>query len=102
MPELAILMNLLDALLIPAVGAIALLMAKLTRGAMARKCERSFYVFLIVMTAITLRTVVICDKCWLIHTLTLGLMVIGALTIPDQSAYEHSGCGEDRFTQANA
>ena len=79
----------MDAVLIPAACGVALLMAKLTHGEMARKAEKNFFAFLVVMTMITIRTVVLCDEVWLIHTTTLAIMIVGALAIPGQHGVHH-------------
>ena len=84
MPELATLTVLMEAMFVPAIGIVVLMLAKLTEGHQARKSERTFYVSLVIMTVITARTVALQDPCWLIHTGTLGMMVVGALTIPPQ------------------
>jgi hypothetical protein len=46
--------------------------------------ERQFLATLIFVTFMTLRTVISLDPTWLIHTGTLGLMVIAALAAPAQ------------------
>ena len=88
MLDLPLMMSIIDAVLIPAACGIALLVAKLTHGEMARKAEKNFFVFLVVMTLITIRTVVLCDDVWLIHTTTLAVMVVGALAIPGNEAFQ--------------
>ena len=84
MPDLSQIAQIADTLLLPLIGSIALLAAKLSVGEAARMAERHFMVALVVITAITLRTVILCDEAWLIHTTTLALMIIGALSIPNQ------------------
>ena len=75
-----------DTFLLPLIGGIALFSAKLSVGDAARKAERHFFAALIVITAITLRTVIKCDEIWLVHTTTLALMIVGSLVIPSQNA----------------
>ena len=79
-----------DTLLVPLIGGIALLTAKLSVGEAARRAERNFFAVLIVITAITLRTVITCDEIWLVHTTTLALMIIGSLVIPSQDSPSES------------
>jgi hypothetical protein len=87
MPDLPQITSIMDAVLIPMAAGIALMLAKLTHGEMARKAEKNFFAFLVIMTLITLRTVVLCDEVWLIHTTTLAIMIVGALAIP---SHDHS------------
>lgn len=90
MPDFPQMMSIMDAVFIPVAGGTALLLAKLTQGEMARKAEKNFFAFLVVMTLITIRTVVLCEEVWLIHTTTLAIMIVGALAIP----------GHDSISQA--
>ncbi len=84
MTDLPQITAIMDALLIPAAAGVALMLAKMTRGEMARRAEKNFFAILVVMTVITLRTVVLCEEAWLIHTATLATMIVGALAIPSQ------------------
>ena len=77
-----VLMN-IDAILMPLVGCCALFVSKLSYGEMARWAERQFLATLVVITLVTLRTVVHSDDAWLVHTITLASMIMGALTIPN-------------------
>ncbi|TWT49086.1 hypothetical protein Pla22_42780 [Rubripirellula amarantea] len=86
MPDLPQLTLIMDALFLPVVGMAALLFAKLSTGSRARKAEKNFYVILVVVTLITLRTVILCEEVWLIHTLTLATMIVGALWVPGQDS----------------
>ena len=56
--------------------------AKFSQGDAARWAERQFFVVLVVITAVTLRTVIACHEIWLIHTTTLGSLIVSALVIP--------------------
>ncbi len=84
MPDLSQIAQIADTLLLPLIGSIALLVAKLSIGEAARMAERHFLVALVVITIVTLRTVIACDETWLVHTTTLALMIIGAFVIPGQ------------------
>ena len=86
MPDPSQIAQIADTVFLPLIGSIALLTAKLSIGEAARKAERNFFAVLIVMTAITLRTVITCDEIWLVHTTTLSLMIVGSLMIPSQDA----------------
>lgn len=97
MPDFPQMMSIMDAILIPFAGGVALLLAKLTHGEMARKAEKNFFAFLVVMTLITIRTVVLCEEVWLIHTTTLAMMIVGALAIPG-----HDAVSQDTSTHRDA
>ncbi len=86
LPDLSQLTGIMDAIVLPLMGCIALMCAKLTEGDAARWAERQFFAALVVITLVTARTVVMCDDAWLLHTATLGVMTVGALVIPGQDA----------------
>ena len=86
MTEIFYLTAILNGLLLPLIAGVTLVIAKLSRGEAARRAERQFLATLVVMTMITLRTVITCDDVWLVHTATLGIMIVGALVIPSQEA----------------
>ena len=79
--------EIIDAIVMPLIGAIALLLAKLSQGDAARWAERQFFAALVVITLVTLRTVIVCNEFWLVHTATLGTLIVGALVIPGHSHY---------------
>lgn len=85
MPDLPHITEIMDAILLPLIGSLSLFTAKLTQGEAARWAERQFLAALVVVTIVTLRTVIMCDEVWLLHTTTLGTMIVGALMIPGQS-----------------
>jgi len=82
-PDLMLLSTLISTMLLPIAGGSTLLMAKLAHGESAPVAHRRFFVCLVVTTIVTLRTVVSCDDAWLIHTVTLASLIVGALAIPD-------------------
>ena len=86
MPYLTQIVLMLDAIIMPLIGCGALLMSKVSRGEMARWAERQFFATLVVITLVTLRTVIHCDDVWLVHTMTLSAMIVGALLIPNQDS----------------
>jgi hypothetical protein len=77
----------MDAIIMPLIGGLALLLAKLSQGDAARWAERQFFAVLVVITLVTLRTVIHCDEVWLIHTTTLGSLIVGALVVPSHDPY---------------
>ena len=78
--------EIVDAIIMPFIGGLAILFAKLSQGDAARWAERQFFAVLVVITLVTLRTVILCDEVWLIHTSTLGTLIVGALVIPSPDA----------------
>ena len=79
-----------SALGLPVVAVMALLIAKLSTGDSARRAERRFLAILVVMTIVTAHTVFNQSAAWLIHMTTMGILVVGSLWIPGQSAYDLS------------
>lgn len=86
MTDLPQLIGMLDAVVLPCLGLWSLVWSKIGQGEDARRAERQFLLVLVVITIVTLRTVINCDDCWLVHTITLATMIVGALAIPDQDA----------------
>ena len=80
--DLSQITEIMDAIIMPLIGGIALLLAKFTQGDAARRAERQFFGVLVVITIVTLRTVITCDEVWLVHTTTLGTLIVGSLVIP--------------------
>ncbi len=82
MPDLAQIALFLNAIILPLVGGFTLLFAKFTQGEGARWAERQFFGVLLVITLVTLRTVINCEEVWLVHTTTLGTLIVASLVIP--------------------
>lgn len=82
--EIHYIASVLNALVFPLIAGVILAIAKLSSGEAARRAERQFLATLVVMTIITLRTVIMCDEVWLVHTATLAIMIVGALIVPSQ------------------
>ncbi len=81
--------SLVETGLLPFLGLATLFGSKLVSGPWARTAERGFFGVLIAVAIITCRTVVTLDDCWLLHTSTLGVMIVGALSIPDRDSFDH-------------
>ncbi|MCO8123017.1 hypothetical protein NHH03_14810 [Stieleria sp. TO1_6] len=84
MPELSLLAAVVDASALPLLGLWALLATKLCVGEALRRAERRFLVALVIISLVTLRTVIRHDEVWLIHTMTLGMMVLGVFMVPSR------------------
>jgi hypothetical protein len=82
--DLSQLTSLFDAIIFPLVAGLALLLAKLSHGDAARWAERQFFAILLVITLVTLRSVITCHEFWLVHTMSLGSLIICSLMIPGQ------------------
>ncbi|MGV3485294.1 MAG: hypothetical protein ACO1RT_12815 [Planctomycetaceae bacterium] len=76
----------IETLALPLIGSVALGLSKLTHGPMARISEQWFLGVLLAVTLITCRTVISAGECWLAHTSTLGLMIVGSLLLPDRDS----------------
>ena len=83
--DLSQITSLLDAIIFPLIGSIALMYAKLSRGSVARRAEKQFFAILVVITVVTLRTVITCHEIWIVHTMSLGGLIVGSLLIPGQT-----------------
>src|SRR5690606_9531879 len=68
MAQIVFFASVFSALGLPLIAIIVLLLAKLTTGSAARRAERRFLAFLIVMTLVTVHTVTMQNAAWLIHT----------------------------------
>lgn len=88
MPAWMTLLTLLEAFALPLLGSAALAASKLTLGPTAQAAQRWFLSTLVAVTLITCRTVITSNSCWLLHTATLSMMVVGALLLPDREALE--------------
>jgi len=84
----ALLFSFIEFFSLPIVGAVALGLSKLTSGATARVAEHWFLGVLLAVTLITCRTVIVLDHCWLVHTATLGMMIVGALLLPSRESLD--------------
>jgi hypothetical protein len=84
--DLSQITELMDAIVLPFIGGIALLLSKFREGDAARWHERQFFAVLVVIIIVTLRTVIYCDEVWFVHTTTLGALIIASLMIPSQGA----------------
>ena len=91
MLDLAQTTELIDAIILPLIGCLALFFAKFRHGEAARWAERQFMGVLVVMTLVTLRTVVQCHDVWLVHTTALGTLIIASLMIPGHQTPEIAG-----------
>ncbi|TWU32806.1 hypothetical protein [Novipirellula artificiosorum] len=85
MTDLLQLLRIVDAIILPMVAMSVLFLSKVSYGCWAKWAERQFFTVLAVMTLATLRTVIHCDDAWLIHTATLGFMIVAALYVPAQT-----------------
>ncbi len=89
--DLAQITELIDAIILPLLGCVALFFAKFRDGEAARWAERQFMGVLVVMTLVTLRTVIECHDVWLVHTTALGMLIVASLMIPGHQTPEMAG-----------
>ena len=76
----------MDVIVLPMLTALALLMSKVCEGDLQQKWEKHFLITLVVLTIVTIRTVIHCDDAWLIHTISLGAVIVAALVVPNQES----------------
>ena len=84
MLELPLMLAFADAIAMPILGLWALLSTKLSVGPALRRAEKRFFIALVIISLVTLRTVASLDDVWLIHTATLALMVLGVFLVPSR------------------
>lgn len=84
MPGMIELFAVVDLIALPMLGLWAVLSTKLSIGDALRRAERRFFVALVIISFVTLRTVMRLDDAWLVHTMTLACMVLGVFTIPSR------------------
>ena len=77
-------LRIVDAIILPLLALGILFLSKVSDGDLARWAERQFYIALLVMTFVTMRTVALSGDAWLVHTGTLGIMIIGSLVVRTQ------------------
>jgi hypothetical protein len=88
MSNWSLMISFVEVFSLPIVGSVALALSKLTSGSAVRVAEHWFFGVLLAVTLITCRTVIVLDPCWLVHTATLGLMIVGALLLPDRESMD--------------
>jgi hypothetical protein len=88
MPTWTLLLSFVEFFSLPIIGSSALALSKFTAGPSARIAERWFLGILLAVTLITCRTVIVLGPCWFAHTATLGLMIVGALYLPDRDSLD--------------
>ena len=84
MLDLSETLALVDAMGLPLLGLWALLATKLAVGEALRRAEKRFMIALVIITLVTMRTVLRLDEVWIVHTLTLALMVLGVFLVPSR------------------
>ncbi|WP_372721879.1 hypothetical protein [Novipirellula sp.] len=84
MSDLSQTLRIVDAIILPLLALAILCLSKVSHGDLARWSERQFYIALLVMTFVTMRTVALSGDAWLVHTGTLGIMIIGSLVVRTQ------------------
>lgn len=66
--------------LVPMIALLGLWIARCSSAPHVRCiAERAFFALLIVVAGGTLRTMMADDHCWLLHTLSFAIMVVGAI-----------------------
>ncbi|GAA5511011.1 hypothetical protein [Novipirellula caenicola] len=85
MSDLSQTLRIVDAIILPLLALGILFFSRISHGDWARWAERQFYIALLVMTFMTMRTVSLSGDAWLVHTGTLGIMIIGSLVVRTQS-----------------
>ena len=73
-------LNLLAPWVIPAIAILSLWLARGSEDANFRRhAERLFFTAFLIVAGATLRTLLANDGCWLVHTASLAVMIVGAI-----------------------
>ena len=87
-------------LLVPILTAWAIGCVRITREDGMGVCELIYFATLLLVAVLTVRTVVADDLCWLIHTASLGsLIVAGAMPRSATGAKSEPLFGEERWVE---
>jgi hypothetical protein len=80
--------------IVPAIALIGLWVAKATDDCFVQRiAERIYFAAMLLVAAVTLRTVVENDGCWLLHMVSMGIMALGATS--SQANYPSSEVESD-------
>ena len=67
---------------LPLLGVGSLLTSKIATGAAGATAQRLFFATLLLATVATFRTMMAGEPAWLSHSLTMAVMIIGAVCVP--------------------
>ncbi|WP_164104315.1 hypothetical protein [Candidatus Laterigemmans baculatus] len=67
---------------LPLLGVLTLLTSKIASGAAGAMAQRLFFATLLLATVATFRTMMAGEPQWLSHSLTIAVMVVGAVAVP--------------------
>ena len=79
--------------IVPAIALSGLWVAKSIEDKRVQRLgERVFFAALMLVAGATLRTMIANDSCWLLHTASMGVMILGAIfPHAETSNIEHDG-----------
>lgn len=73
----------LEVCLIPLLGVVLLVTGKVAAGRIAVAAERMFFVTLLLATIATFRALLAGETEWLMHAVTMAVLIVGSVSIPD-------------------
>jgi hypothetical protein len=66
--------------IVPVLSLMSLWIARLCDDSRIRSnAERIYFIMMVIVATATLRTMLANEPCWLLHTASLGIMVVGAI-----------------------
>jgi hypothetical protein len=68
--------------LLPLLAVVCLVASKITQGPRGRLAERFFVAILLLATFACLRTMLAGETLWLVHAVTMALMIVGSVSVP--------------------
>lgn len=75
----------LEACLLPLLGVVLLVTGKVADGRLALAAVRMFFVTLLLATIATFRAMLAGETEWLMHAVTMAVLIVGSVSIPDGS-----------------
>ena len=73
----------LEVCLLPAVGVFLMITGKVAGGRLAVVAERLFFGTLLLATAATFRALLGGEPHWLMHAVTMAVLIVGSVSIPE-------------------
>lgn len=73
----------LEVCLLPLLGVALLVTGKIAAGRIAIAAERMFFVTLLLATIATFRALIAGETEWLMHAVTMAVLIVGSVSVPD-------------------
>ncbi len=74
---------------LPLLAVVCLVASKIASGRRGRAAERFFFAVLLLATCACFRTMLAGQTLWLVHAVTMALMIVGAVSVPAANGDRH-------------